>query len=165
MDSDTPELGPLTSGDAADHIVEARGRARQVLAAEAHGVEVDDWRTALGVSREALMIVWLTYVALHGFGLPAGSDRILVVVAVGLSFLFALSTARATQVRVEYYQSELERERDEIRNSLDHEREELRVLYAAKGFEGSVLDQIVDTLSADENRPIRFRPMRIGCSR
>ena len=46
-------------------------------------------------------------------------------------------------------------ERREIRDTPEHEREEVHSLYAAKGFEGALLEQVVDTLCADDDRLLK----------
>ena len=57
--------------------------------------------------------------------------------------------------QVRHYEAELERERREIRETPEHEREEVHSLYAAKGFEGALLEQVVDTLCADDDRLLK----------
>ena len=141
--------------DAADHVAEARQRARQVLAGESHIGAVDDWRRALVSARDALILIWLAWVALHGFGDPPFTGWMLVALAVALALLLGISTARSTHAQVQYYAAELDRERGEIRTNFEHEREEVRELYAAKGFRGPLLEQIVDTLSADDDRLLK----------
>ncbi len=147
--------GQATPSDAAEHITEARQRARQVLGAEAHLGDVDDWRQMLVSARDALILVWLTWVALQGFGQPAFAGHMLVAMAIGIALLVGISTARSTHTQVQYYEAELERERTEIREAFDEERDEVRVLYAAKGFRDPLLGQIVDTLSADDDRLLK----------
>ncbi len=141
--------------DAADHVAEARQRARQVLAGESHIGAVDDWRRALVSARDSLILIWLAWVALHGFGDPPFTGWMLVAFAVALALLLGISTARSTHAQVQYYAAELERERNEIRTNFEHEREEVRELYAAKGFRDPLLTQIVDTLSADDDRLLK----------
>ena len=46
----------------------------------------------------------------------------------------------------DYYRAELERERREIEATPDAERQEVRQIYAAKGFGGDLLDGVVDTI-------------------
>lgn len=154
-DASTSHRSPHTHSDAEDHITDARGRARQVLGAEAHLTEVSDWRMALVSARDALILVWLTWVLLQSLETPAVSGQLLVAFSIGVAMLFGISTGRSTWTRVRYYEAELDRERGEIQNNLEHEREEVRVLYAAKGFEGDLLEKIVDTLSADDDRLLR----------
>jgi len=151
LSSDT--LQPTS--DAADHVAEARQRARQVLAGESHIGAVDDWRRALVSARDALIFIWLAWVALHGFGDPPFTGWMLVALAVALALLLGISTARSTHAQVQYYAAELDRERHEIRTNFEHEQEEVRELYAAKGFRGPLLEQIVDTLSADDDRLLK----------
>lgn len=146
---------PATVSDAADHVSEARLRARQMLAGESHLGAVDDWRRVLVTARDAMILVWLTWVALHAFGDPPFTGYALVALAVGLAVMFGISTGRSTHAQVEYYASELDRERREIREHFEHERDEVRVLYAAKGFREPLLSQIVDTLSADDDRLLK----------
>ena len=144
-----------TISDAADHVSEARLRARQMLAGESHLGAVDDWRRVLVTARDAMILVWLTWVALHAFGDPPFTAYLLVAMAVGLAVMFGISTGRSTHAQVEYYAAELDRERREIRDHFEHEQEEVRVLYAAKGFREPLLSQIVDTLSADDDRLLK----------
>ena len=141
--------------DAADHVADARQRARQVLAGESHIGAVDDWRRALVSARDALIFIWLAWVALHGFGDPPFTGWMLVALSVALALLLGISTARSTHAQVQYYAAELDRERGEIRTNFEHEREEVRELYAAKGFRDPLLEQIVDTLCADDDRLLK----------
>ncbi len=151
LESET--LEPIS--DAADHVAEARQRARQVLAGESHIGAVDDWRRALVSARDALILIWLAWVALHGFGDPPFTGWMLVALAIALALLLGISTARSTHAQVQYYAAELERERHEIRTNFEHEQEEVRELYAAKGFREPLLTQIVNTLSADDDRLLK----------
>ncbi len=144
-----------TISDAADHVSEARLRARQMLAGESHLGAVDDWRRVLVTARDTMILVWLTWVALHAFGDPPFTGYLLVAMAAGLAVMFGISTGRSTHAQVEYYASELDRERREIHEHFEHEQEEVRVLYAAKGFREPLLGQIVDTLSADDDRLLK----------
>ena len=141
--------------DAADHISEARLRARQVLSSEAHLGAVDDWRRVLVSARDAVILIWLAWVALHAFGDPPFTAWMLTALAIGLALLCGISTGRSTYMQLEYYTSELDRERTEIRENFDHEREEVRVLYAAKGFRQPLLGQVVDTLCSDDDRLLK----------
>jgi VIT1/CCC1 family predicted Fe2+/Mn2+ transporter len=49
----------------------------------------------------------------------------------------------------------LEQERWEIEHHRQQERDELRVLYAAKGFEGKLLEDVLDVLMADNERLLK----------
>jgi vacuolar iron transporter family protein len=63
--------------------------------------------------------------------------------------LAAYASARA---HLEFYRSEEQRERDEIRKWPEHERDEIRSIYRDKGFSGPLLDQIVSHITADPTR-------------
>jgi VIT1/CCC1 family predicted Fe2+/Mn2+ transporter len=63
--------------------------------------------------------------------------------------LAAFISARS---QVEFYHSEIERERDEIRRWPEREREEIRAIYRAKGFSGELLDRIVRHITSDPDR-------------
>lgn len=147
--------GQASGMAAADHVVEARRRAREVLGGEAHIGDVDDWRRVLVSARDAVILIWLTWVALHGLGDPPLTGLMLVTMAVGVALLVGMSTARSTDTQVQYYASELDRERKEIREHFDEECEEIRALYAAKGFREPLLSDIVATLSADDDRLLK----------
>ncbi|MBV8356572.1 MAG: VIT1/CCC1 transporter family protein [Deltaproteobacteria bacterium] len=63
--------------------------------------------------------------------------------------LAAFASARAHR---EFYRSEEQRERDEIKKWPEHERDEIRGIYRDKGFSGPLLDQIVSHITADPTR-------------
>jgi VIT1/CCC1 family predicted Fe2+/Mn2+ transporter len=67
-------------------------------------------------------------------------------VAMGLA---AFISARS---QIEFYQSEIEREREEIRRWPEREREEIGTIYRNKGFSGPLLDQIVAHITSDPAR-------------
>ncbi len=51
-----------------------------------------------------------------------------------------------------YYKREKEMERWEVENLPEDEREEIRRIYAKKGFQGADLDRAVDIITSDKNR-------------
>ncbi len=63
--------------------------------------------------------------------------------------LAAFISARS---QVEFYQSEIERERDEIQRWPEREREEISTIYREKGFTGALLEQIVAHITSDPER-------------
>ena len=139
----------------ADHVAEARDRARHVLGGEAHLGSIDDWRQAIVTARDGVIVIWVTWVALLGFGAVEHAGPILVSAGLGISIFLGIAKGLATRAQVRYYESELERERREIREDPEHEREEVRTLYAAKGFQEPLLTQIADTLCADDDRLLK----------
>jgi len=63
--------------------------------------------------------------------------------------LAAYASARA---QFEFYQSEIQREREEIKRWPDRERDEVRAIYRSIGFAGPLLDAIVAHITADPAR-------------
>lgn len=57
--------------------------------------------------------------------------------------------------RLERMHRIVEQERWEIQHHRQQEREELRELYSAKGFDGQLLEDVVDVLMSDEDRLLR----------
>lgn len=115
---------------------------------------------------------------LHGSELPghlaAGSETakemaigLLLLWTLGASFpflaLFALGwllwksgrIAIAGWAKLERLHRLIEEERWEIEHHREQEKEELKELYQAKGFQGKLLDEVVDVLMADDNRLLK----------
>ena len=67
-------------------------------------------------------------------------------IAMGLA---AFISARS---QFEFYQSEIDRERYEIRRWPERERDEISAIYRKKGFAGPLLDQIVAHITSDPER-------------
>ncbi|MBE9523854.1 MAG: VIT1/CCC1 transporter family protein [Chloroflexi bacterium] len=86
----------------------------------------------------------------------ATKDPYLVIVA-GLAATFAESVSMAavayttSQAETAHYESELDREYRHVRMVPCVEREEIRDIYREKGFEGDLLDQIVEKITADDD--------------
>jgi vacuolar iron transporter family protein len=70
----------------------------------------------------------------------------------GGSVSMGLAAFISARSQMEFYQSEIERERDEILRWPEREREEIRSIYRAKGFAGALLDQIVAHITAEPER-------------
>jgi predicted membrane protein (TIGR00267 family) len=83
----------------------------------------------------------------------ASSDPRLVLVA-GLAATFAESVSMgavaytSTLADADYYDSERERELRHIKQAPRLERDEVRQIYAQKGFQGELLERIVETITA-----------------
>lgn len=78
----------------------------------------------------------------------------MVVVILGLANLFAdgfsmaVGNYQATRARIEYIQKERKREEWEIDHMAETEKEEIRNIYAKKGFTAELLDEIVKVITA-----------------
>jgi VIT1/CCC1 family predicted Fe2+/Mn2+ transporter len=90
---------------------------------------------------------------LLGVAAASGSSR--VVLAAGLAAAFAESVSMAavaytsTLADSDLYRSELEREYRHVRDVPAIERAELREIYLRKGFQGELLDRVVETITRD----------------
>jgi VIT1/CCC1 family predicted Fe2+/Mn2+ transporter len=89
-------------------------------------------------------------------GASAASSDTKVIIAVGLAATFAESISMAAvaytsfKAESQHYQSELEREKLEIKEVPEAETEEIREIYRQKGFKGELLEQVVAQITSDE---------------
>jgi VIT1/CCC1 family predicted Fe2+/Mn2+ transporter len=90
-------------------------------------------------------------------GVAAATSEARAVLAAGLAATFAESVSMAAvaysskQAEADRYRGEEERERRHIRAAPTLEREEVREIFRKKGFDGDLLDRIVETVTANED--------------
>lgn len=88
-------------------------------------------------------------------GIAAATSDPRVVLVAGLATTFAESISMGavayttTLADADLYQSEREREYRHIKETPHLEKKEVRDIYAGKGFQGELLDRIVDTITAN----------------
>ena len=80
------------------------------------------------------------------------SHLFLLVFAIGWLIWKVGRSAILGWARLERFHRLIEEERWEIEHHRPQEKEELRALYAAKGFSGKLLDEAIEVLMADDNR-------------
>ncbi len=91
-------------------------------------------------------------------GVAVGTSELKVIIIAGLAAAFAESFSMAavayTSAKAEedYYNSELAREKFEVKNVPKIERKEIYDLYYKKGFRGKLLNQIVDEICSNNKR-------------
>ena len=91
-------------------------------------------------------------------GVAAASGNMRIIIAGGLAATFAESISMAAvaltskMAERDHYFAELEREKREIIELPDREEAEIREIYAAKGFSGKLLDDIVKHIISDDKR-------------
>lgn len=89
-------------------------------------------------------------------GLAAASSDFRIVVAGGLAGSIAEAVSMAavgytsTLAAHDFYLSELRREKREIEEMPKEEEQEVRYIYEQKGFKGELLEQVVKTLTSNE---------------
>jgi VIT1/CCC1 family predicted Fe2+/Mn2+ transporter len=90
-------------------------------------------------------------------GVAAATQDPRIILAAGMAATFAESVSMAAvaftsrRADQDYYESERAREFRHLRMVPAVEQEEVRAIYAAKGFQGETLDFIVRTITADED--------------
>jgi predicted membrane protein (TIGR00267 family) len=90
-------------------------------------------------------------------GVAAATADTRIVLAAGMAATFAESVSMAAVAYTSrladsaFYQSEREREYRHIHLVPTVERQEIREIYQDKGFEGELLDKIVETITADKD--------------
>ena len=90
-------------------------------------------------------------------GVAAATSDPRIVVVAGLAATFAESVSMgavaftSTLAEADYYDSERERELRHIEQAPRLERDEIRQIYAEKGFQGELLERIVDTITANRD--------------
>jgi hypothetical protein len=142
--------------DALEHVIEAQ--AEGIMASsEVHGTELPgSLSAACDAARESVLV--LVLVAIIGLYLNLPVKVLLLIfftLMVGWTFWKGGRSAWLGWFRLERLHRVLEQERWEIEHHRQQERDELRELYAAKGFEGKLLEDVLDVLMADNERLLR----------
>jgi predicted membrane protein (TIGR00267 family) len=90
-------------------------------------------------------------------GVAAATGDTWVVLVAGLAATFAESVSMgavaytSTLAEADYYESEREREYRHVLEVPQLEQEEIRNIYSQKGFQGELLERIVDTITANKD--------------
>lgn len=140
--------------DAIGHVIEAQAQGI-IASAEIHGTEVPGHISAgADAARETAVILLLVWSLLSGLHVPNLLPALSIFACGWIIWKFGRS-AWLGWSRLERLHRVLEQERYEILHHRQQEREELKELYAAKGFEGKLLEDVLDVLMADDNRLLR----------
>jgi vacuolar iron transporter family protein len=143
--------------DALGHVIEAQAQGI-ISASEVHGIEPPGHLSSMAdAARETaiiLPIIWGLLYFLHI--LPIKILMILFIFSCGWLLWKMGRSAWLGWFRLERLHRILDQERYEIEHHRQQERDELRVLYAAKGFEGKLLEDVLDVLMADNDRLLKL---------
>lgn len=143
--------------DALHHVIEAQAEGI-VSKSEVHGTEIPGHLSAAcDAARETailLPIVGLLLSTLYAFSLA--NATLLLIFSCGWLIWKTGRSAWLGWFRLERLHRVLAQERWEIEHHSQQERDELRILYAAKGFEGKLLEDVLDVLMADNDRLLKI---------
>jgi len=95
-------------------------------------------------------------------GVAAATNDTRIVIIAGLAATFAESISMAavaytsTKAEIDYYHSQLKKEKEWIETRPDDERAEVYEMYYRKGFRGKLLDQIVKKITSDKKVWLEF---------
>ncbi len=90
-------------------------------------------------------------------GVATATSSSSIVLLAGLAATFAESVSMAavaytsTKAAMEHYESEIEREKREMRDIPSMERKEIEDIYRSKGFSGKLLEQVVDKITSNKS--------------
>lgn len=141
--------------NAVEHVAEAQAKGL-IAEAEGHSSESAGYLAAAADSGRDTAI-FLTILA--AFLTPFSESFSVLTLLTIASFAWAVwkggRSARLGWARLERLHRVLEQERWEIEHHRQQERDELKALYAAKGFSGQLLEEVMDVLMADGDRLLR----------
>lgn len=139
--------------NALEHVLEKRSSSFS----EPHGAEMPGHLSAaIDTARQLAFLLMILYAILYYLHLPlTQSVLILSLFACGALIGFVGRRAWLCWTHLERLHRLLEQEKYEIEHHRGQEREELKALYSLKGFEGTLLDQVVDVLMADDDRLLK----------
>lgn len=142
--------------DALSHVAEAQAHGL-ASAAEIHGTETPGHIAAgADAARETALLLLLIWALLTYIHVPY--SLILPLLFVFSCGWLVWKTGRSAWLgwsRLERLHRIVAQEKWEIDHHRKQEREELGELYAAKGFEGKLLEEVLDVLMADDQRLLR----------
>jgi len=128
-----------------EHLKAARVKAAKA-SAESHGTEASGFFAALIDSTKMMAIVIsLVWLILH-------STKGLLFLGAAFLLWQVFRSALLGWSRLERIHRLIEQERHEITHHREQEKEELIEMYKLKGFSGEMLDRVIETLMADDNR-------------
>lgn len=137
-----------------EHILQKKSE----MANEIHGDELPGHQGAfLDAMRDTSMLFLILWTLLAQFGIVTGRLGFLMVLLGTGWFIWKIArSAWLANTKLERLHRVLKEERFEIENHRPQEREELEALYAAKGFKGALLEDVLDVLMADDERLLKI---------
>jgi hypothetical protein len=139
------------------HVVEAQAKGI-IAASEIHGTEIPGSISAATDSARttAIILLLLNLLLIHSHFTLRQTLLSFIIFILGW---FIWSVGRSAWLgwsRLERLHRVLEEEHWEIEHNREQERDELKALYQAKGFEGQLLEDVMDVLMADGDRLLKI---------
>lgn len=142
--------------EAINHVAEAKAKG-MISSFEPHGIEpAGKISSAADSLRECSLFLLLAWQLMDRLSIDI-QGQLYYLAIFGFSLL-VWKTGRSAWLgwsRLERLHRVLAQEKWEIEHHRQQERDELRVLYAAKGFEGKLLEDVLDVLMADGDRLLK----------
>ncbi len=155
-EGENKEFAHFQGKEAMQHMVEVQAQGMWT-SSEIHGAETPGMIfAACDAARETVMALVLIACVLDKFEFSI-EQCLAVMAAFACGWLF-WKMGRASWLswsRLERLHRVMDQERHEIEVNREQEKCELKALYAAKGFQGKLLDDVVDVLMADGDRLLR----------
>ena len=141
---------------ALDHVVEVQAKG-MIASQEIHGAETPGHISAAADAARDTGALYLLFSLLFAFTAISGSLAFLLFALLSISWLVWKMgrSAWLAWMRLERLHRLVSEEKWEIEHHRDQERSELTELYAAKGFQGKLLEDVIDVLMADGDRLLR----------
>lgn len=153
MDKNFENPGHFKGKDAISHVAEAQAKG-MISAAEVHGTEIPGPITAAAdAARDSAFLLLM----LSLFFEKSFHNSLLLMLVISVGFL-VFRVGRSSWLgwfRLERLHRVLSQEKWEIEHNREQERLELKELYRAKGFEGQLLEDVIDVLMADGDRLLK----------
>lgn len=153
--SDLNEHTHFQGKDPLQHVVETKAKN---IACEQHGSELSNhFFAATDTARYLSLLMMLLFVICTYLQIPSEQTLIIFfLTALGVLIAYCARSAWIGWAHLERLHRSLKQEHYEIEHHRAQEREELNALYSRKGFEGKLLEQVVDVLMADDERLLRI---------
>lgn len=138
-----------------EHLKEARTKGMHA-SHEVHGTEMPGHYAAGADAAKETAVVFLFFWIVSLFvPFPIPLSVFLCLFSVGWAVWKMGRSALLGWARMERLHRLIEEERWEIQHHRAQERSELAEIYRAKGFEGKILEEVLDVLMADDNRLLK----------
>lgn len=138
--------------DALGHLLDARAKGFSA-GSEPHGIEASGVWHAFCDSSKMTAVASIFLLLIEHFHTPSPSH---MMTTIGLALAWALWMGGRSSwlafTRLERLLKAIAEEKHEVDTNRSMEKEELKEIYALKGFEGKLLDDVVDVLASDNNR-------------